>query len=262
MSRLVSLTRPISARSATGTLFPWERPYTTEPIATLSHNGANLFHIDMSPSASTRLLTSRIADPEAPSLLDIDPARLLNRTADVARVEAPEAGEITAAAVSDAFAALPEEPASALILLTGRDQSPDEAEPAPEAGPHLSAEAVGSLCRALEERNVDLLLTDLPYLTAPEATNVGGDWLGVPPWFRPTWPSSSAAAYLAHHYDKPRALEDWAPTLDVLARACLVLGLAGTGEIRGPRAVVNVAALQVQDVGEAPCTVVAELGDD
>ncbi len=106
------------------------------------------------------------------------------------------------------------------------------------------------------------MLTDLPYLGAPRSTNAGRDWLGVPPWFRPSWPSPSATAYLTHHYDKPRALEDWAPTVDVLTRACLVLGLAGADALHGDRAVVNVAALQVRDVGEAPCTVVAEPVDD
>lgn len=263
MSRLVSLTRPISSRSAAGTLFPWERPYTTEPIATLAHNGANLFHIDMSPAASTRLLSPRVADPAQPSLRDIDPARFLNRTADVARVDAPASGEIPAAKLADALAALPDEPASALILTTGWEPRPESGgAPSLENAPCLGTDAVGLLCDALDERGIDLMLTDLPYLNAPGATNAGRDWLGVPAWFRPTWPSPNAAAYLAHHYDKSRALEDWKPTVDVLARACLVLGLAGVDALGGTRAVVNVAAFQVSDVGEAPCTVVAGPVDD
>ncbi|HEU5129717.1 MAG TPA: hypothetical protein VFU12_17190 [Glycomyces sp.] len=258
MSRLVSLTRPITSRSAAGTLFPWERPYSTEPIATLSHNGANLFHIDMSPAASTRLLSRRVADPSAPSLLEIDPARFLNRTADVARLDAAAGEAISAERLAAALAASADEPASALILLTGPDGGAHDFDNAP----HFGDEAAELLCHELSERGVDLMLTDLPYLVAPRSTNVGRDWLGVPPWFRPSWPSPSATAYLTHHYDRPRALEDWAPTVNVLARACLVLGLSGADALDGARAVVNVAALQVRDVGEAPCTVVAELVDD
>lgn len=263
MSRLISLTRPITSDSATGALFPWERPYSTEPIATLAHNGANLFHIDMSPAASTRLLTLRTADPAAPSLLDIDPARLLNRTADVVRIDASEGGEISAAKLSDALEALPDQPTTAMILLTGWNPRSDEGGERPlEDAPYLAGDATDRLCDALDRRSVDLVLTDLPYLSAPSTTNAGRDWLGVPPWFRPPWPSASATTYLAHHYDRPRVLEDWAPTIALLTRACLVLGLAGTDALVGTRAVVNVAALQVRDVGEAPCTVVAEPADD
>lgn len=263
MSRLVSLTRPITSSSPAGALFPWERPYSTEPIATLAHNGANLFHIDMSPAASTRLLTRRIADPAAPSLLDIDPSLLLNRTADVARIDASAGGEIPAAKLADALEALPDEPATALILLTGWNPRSEESGERPlEDAPYLAADATGRLCDALDRRGVDLVLTDLPYLSAPSSTNAGRDWLGVPPWFRPPWPSASATTYLAHHYDQSRVLEDWAPTIAVLTSACLVLGLAGTDALGGAQAVVNIAALQVRDVGEAPCTVVAETADD
>src|SRR5690606_37058974 len=120
MSQLISLTRPISTESATGTLLPWERPYTTEPIATLTHNGANLFHIDMSPSASTRILSQRLVDENATGVFELDPARILNRAAVVARI--PAGGDqITASDLTAALAGVQLRSGSALVVLTGFD---------------------------------------------------------------------------------------------------------------------------------------------
>jgi kynurenine formamidase len=258
MSSQVSLTRPISVTSRAGTTLPWERPYSTEPIATLTHNGANLFHIDMSPSASTRILSARIGDAAQPSLRELDPALLLNRRTSVVRV-APRGTEIAADELARALDDAALERAAALLLLTGwGDGITDEN---PEDAPHLSIEAVEVLCGALEAHDIDLVLTDLPYLTAPGGRNAGADWLSVAPWFRPSWPSSSSAAYLGRHYTRGHVLEDWKPTLDLLERSLLVLGVVNGDAVTTQNVVINVAPFQVRDVGEAPCTVVAQAAD-
>lgn len=258
MSPQVSLTRPISATSHAGTTLPWERPYSTEPIATLTHNGANLFHIDMSPSASTRILSARIGDAAKPSLRELDPALLLNRRASVVRV-APHGTEIGAAELARALSEATIERGDALLLVAGwGDEITDQN---PERAPHLSADAVATLCGTLEAHDIDLVVTDLPYLTAPGGRNARTDWLSAAPWFRPSWPSSSAASYLGRHYTREQALEDWKPTLDVLDRALLVLGVVNCSAISNQNVVINIAPFQVRDVGEAPCTVVAQAAD-
>lgn len=257
MPGLFSLTRPISASSPAGTLLPWERPYSTEPIATLTHNGANLFHIDMSPSASTRILSARIGDPQQTSLRDMDPARVLNREAVVVRVDGIPNHEISAAELSEALEATSFTRGDALLISTGWGTAATGGEKV-ENAPFLSPAAVALLLRTLDENGIDLVLTDLPYLTAPGGRHVSSEWLTVQPWFRPSWPSQNAATYLNYHYSREKALEDWKPTLDVLQRALLVLGLANVDAIRTQHLIINIAPFQVRDVGEAPCTVVAQ----
>jgi len=254
MSTLVSLTRPISTDSAAGTLLPWERPYTTEPIATLTHNGANLFHIDMSPAAATRIITGRIADEDATAVRDIDPTRLLNRLAAVIRV-AEGRGEITENELAASLDGARLHAGGALLLVTGFTGA---ASAAAGEGRYLSREAAARLAQIVRGSGVDLVLTDLPYLTAPGGIHVAADWLTAPAWQRPAWPSPNAAAYLAYHYGREKALDDWAPTLDLVTNALLVLGLTGADQLTASEVIVNVAPFQVQDVGEAPCTVVAQ----
>lgn len=252
MTNAFSLTKPISTDSTAGTQLPWERPYSTVPIATLVHNGANLFHIDMSPAASTRILTSRIADERATSTRDLDPARLLNRRASVVRV--PEGdGPISSSSLEAALDAAQIQGAKAIILVTAVVGIS-----AGSRGPrYLSTEAAGTLADFAQREGIDLVLTDLPYLTAPGGNHVAADWLTAQPWLRPSWPSPNAASYLAHHYPREHAMEDWAPTLRALDHVILVLGLANTLNLEDDEVVVSVAPFQVQDVGEAPCTVVA-----
>lgn len=256
MTPVISLTHPISTVSAAGSLLPWEQPYRTEPIATLDHNGANLFHIRMSPSVSTRILCLRVADGSAPALQDTDPLRLINRETDILRVTAQNGGEIGKDALAAALEANPGQ-AGALMLLTGWRNSPVSDETRLRTAPWLSLAAAELLATTVAQREVDLVLTDLPYLTDPAATHAGRQWLTVPGWQRPPWPSSTAAAYLDRFYSRDQVLADWAPTIAVLQRALLVLGLAGSG-LRGSRTRLTVAPLNVSEVGEAPCTVVAE----
>src|SRR5690606_22155435 len=86
---------------------------------TLTHNGANLFHIDMSPSASTRILSQRLVDENATGVFELDPARILNRAAVVARI--PGGGQITANDLTTALGGIELRSGSALVILTGFD---------------------------------------------------------------------------------------------------------------------------------------------
>ncbi|MGN6274061.1 MAG: hypothetical protein ACTHMQ_13340, partial [Protaetiibacter sp.] len=188
MTQLISLTRPISTASATGTLLPWERPYTTEPIATLTHNGANLFHIDMSPSAATRILTQRLADENATGAFELDPARILNRAAVVVRI--PDgSGEIAEGDLMAALDGVELAAGGALVIVTGF-----EAAAAADASVRrfFTREAASRLAEVVRTSGVDLVLTDLPYLTAPRDGHVAA-WLDAAPWMRPSWPSPQAA---------------------------------------------------------------------
>jgi kynurenine formamidase len=261
MTKLTALSRSITADAPLGSSLPWESPYTTEPIATLKHNGANLFHIEMSPSASTRLLTSRIADPQKPSTRDIDPHVILNRAGVPVLLPASRGEEITASGLQSALdSTVGLEHGDAIVLVTGwGDQDPSalNSEAFITEAPYLGVEACALLASFAEANGSNLVLTDLPYLAQAGGTHIHKEWAAAPPWLRPSWPSANAKTYLQHYYNAGKAAEDWAPTLRVLKSTNLVLGLVGCGRLDTGRLLLNIAPFQVRDVGEVPCTVVA-----
>lgn len=256
---LVNLTRPIRVDASPGAVLPWETPYRTEPIATLEHNGANLFFVEMSPAAATRLVGRRIADPTATATRDIDMSVLLNRHAVLVRVPTAAGGLIEASDLAAALEDAAPRPGDALIVHTGWGDQPAEAladETYVLEAPSFSAAALQLLRAELSRLGSDLLLTDLPYLEQAGGPTVRGEWGSLVPWLRPAWPSSNAQAYV-RHYTAEKVAADWSSTLGLLDEAWLVLGLVGCGALGGTRLVLSIAPFQVQDVGEVPCTVVA-----
>lgn len=255
---VVNLTRPIREGSAAGRVLPWETPYRTEPIATLERNGANLFFIEMSPSASTRLVGGRIADASRPSTRDVDPGIILNRAATTVSLPAQVGESITAEALRAAVQAAAPRQGDALLLVTGwGDREHDSFSDAYVLdAPALDADAVASLTEIARQGGHSLILTDLPYLAGPGGATVREEWVSAEPWHRPSWPSASAKAYL-DHYGPSKVAADWGPLFALLEVSWLVLGLSGCAQVAPGRSIVSVAPLQVDDAGEAPCTVVA-----
>lgn len=257
--KVLNLTRPIREGSSAGRVLPWETPYRTEPIATLTRNGANLFFIEMSPGAATRLVGKRIADANAPSTRDVDPAIILNRAATVVALPAEDNQTISAATLAAAIAAANPRQGDALVLVTGwgdrahQDRFNDDYV---LNAPTLAEDAVTALARIAREGGHNLLLTDLPHLPGPGGKHVSREWVSAEPWHRPVWPSASAKAYL-DHYGPNKVRDDWSSLLGLLDEAWLVLGLANCAQLELGSAELTVAPLQVDDAGEAPCTVVA-----
>lgn len=258
---VLNLTRPIRIDAAAGSVLPWESPYRTEPIATLDHNGANLFFIEMSPAAATRIVGRRIFDPAAPSVRDVDPAVIINRSATVVRLPAEPGSEIGADAVEDAFTEAPVRPGDAVLLVTGWGDRPAEISTREDyvlRAPYLADVAVAALRGALAATETDLVLTDLPYLTRPGGLHAREEWVALAPWLRPAWPSPNAQAYLRHYVpEKVRA--DWDGLLRLLEDAWLVLGLVNGAALDATHTTLTVAPFQVRDAGEAPCTVVTSV---
>ncbi len=257
----INLTQPLRVGAAAGGVFPWESPYTTEPIATLEHNGANLFHIEMSSSASTRILGARIADPTATSTRDIDPATLFNRSCTVVNLTADPGTAISASELDKAIAQADSMAGDALLLRTGwgdREDLEHCDERTITDAPHFDRDAIRRLGEIVREYKVDLVLSDIPYLHDLRASAVHDDWVSLVPWLRPPWPSSAAKTYM-RHYTSKKCEQDWEPILEIVRDTWLVLGLRNCGKLGDGRATINVAPFQVENVGEVPCTVVASI---
>ncbi|WBB81664.1 cyclase family protein [Micromonospora sp. WMMD882] len=260
----VNLTRPIRTDSAAGRLFPWEAPYRTEEIATLTYNGANLFHITMGSGAATRLIGPALSSPGGATVDQLTPEKLVNRPATVVTCRPGEDGRITAALVADAFAEAGPAHGDAIVLATGWGDQPDRLDTDEYLldGPHLDPEAATTLVELLAGNGSDLLLTDCGYLDRPGGEHARAEWTALQPWLRPTFPSDAARTYL-EHYRPEKVRRDWAATIALTASIWTVVGLVGCAALDGRRIRLTLAPLPVQGVGEVPCTVVAQfVGDD
>ncbi|MER7009422.1 cyclase family protein [Dactylosporangium sp. NPDC000555] len=259
----INLTRPISTESAAGTLFPWEAPYRTEDIATLQYNGANLFHITMGSGSATRLLGPAFGSPSGATIDQLPPARLVNRDAIVVPLAAEAGGEIGEEQVRAALAAADLRRGDAVVLMTGWGDDPGrhDADAYYLDSPYLSLPAAETLADLLGRNDTDLVLTDCVYLDRPGGEYARTEWTALQPWLRPAFPSDAARTYLAH-YRPDKVQRDWAATLALTAQIWTVLGLVGCGALGWRRIRLTLAPLNVQGVGEVPCTVVAQLPGD
>jgi len=258
VNNVINLTRPITPHSPAGTYLPWEAPYRVEDIVTLKVNGANLFHITMGSGAATRLLAPNLGDPEAATTRDLAPERLLNREATVVRVTPAPGGALEADRLRAAIEAAAPRHGDAVVLVTGWGDTDHwrTDEQYYLDTPFLPEPAAETLAELLSGLGVDLLLTDCAYLDQPRRSPLAQEWISLPPWLRPPWPSDATRVYL-DHYRPDQARRDWAATLALTSRIWSVVGLVGCGALPGTRTRLTIAPLPVEGVGEVPCTVIA-----
>ncbi|MFC0531807.1 cyclase family protein [Phytohabitans kaempferiae] len=260
MSRTtINLTRPITTESPAGSHYPWEAPYRTEDIATLTYNGANLFHITMGSGAATRMIGPGLSDPDGATVDKLRPEQLVNRDAVVVAIPAGETPgrEIGADAIRAALDAADLRAGDAVVLATGWGDDPARFTDDDYYldSPYLTVEAATTLAELLTRNGTDLVLTDCVYLDRP--AHARDEWTTLKPWLRPVFPSDAATTYLAH-YRPDSVRDDWAATVALTSSVWTVAGLVGCGALAGRRIRLTLAPLNVQGVGEVPCTVIAQ----
>jgi kynurenine formamidase len=257
---IANLTMPISPYLPVGSILAWETPYQTEEIATLARNGAELFYISMGTGTGTRLLTPGYGAPGGAQVLDLPLSTLVDRPTLVLRIEKGAHQEITAAEVANALREYPGWTNEALMLNTGwGDGSRWESlgEQYTLHSPYLTVEAADLLVEQMSEHGTDLLLTDCAYLDQA-SRYARNEWAALAPWLRPPWPSPQAQAYV-RHYGRDKVAADWPATLRVTREASVVAGLVGTQILTSAWVRVTILPMFIEQVAEAPCTVVAEM---
>jgi kynurenine formamidase len=258
VNTVVNLTMAISPHLPVGGVHAWESPYRTEPIATLEHNGANLFYIQMCTGTGTRLRTPGFGNAAGAQVRDTPLTQLVNIPARVVRLPKSAGEAITRDNVEAALDRLLDWTNEALVLVTGwgdGERWVELGERYSLATPHFTPEAAELLSSRMAEHGSGLLLTDCAHLDpTPVASE---EWGGLQPWLRPAWPSDQAQAYV-RHYAPEKVARDWQATLAITRAVSVVVGLAGAGAIGADRVRLTVLPMFIEDVAEAPCTVVAE----
>lgn len=256
-----NLTMPISPYLPVGSVYAWESPFITEPIATLERNGANLFFISMGSGTGTHLRTPGYCRPGAAGVLDVSLDELVSTQTLVVRIPKAAGQGITRDDVEDALEGLDGWTDEALLIATGWGD--DErwltlGEVYALDSPYFTRDAAGLLAERLRAHGARLLLTDCAHLDQA-SSHARPEWAQLAPWLRPGFPSPQAGAYV-RHYERPKAEDDWPATRALTCESSVVVALAGCEALTEKRIQISVLPMFVEDVAEAPCTVVAEVG--
>ncbi|MEW1822868.1 cyclase family protein [Arthrobacter sp. NPDC080031] len=257
-SNTINLTMPIQPYLPVGAVHAWESPCWTESISRLAYNGAELFFISMGTGTGTRLRTTGFAAEDGAKILDVPLPDLANRPTIVVTIPKGAGEQITEADIERAFAEV-EWADEAVLLRTGwgdADRWLELGERFALDTPTLTADAATRLAKIMADHGSTLLLTDCAHLDAADSF-ARSEWAELKPWLRPSWPSEQAKAYV-RHYTPEKAAADWVSTVALTEAAHVVVGLAGCGGLAPSRQLVTILPMFIEDVAEAPCTVVAQ----
>lgn len=261
MASIVNLTLPIAPDIPVGQVWPHDVPFQMEPIRSYASGGAQLEYYQFHTDTGTRIVTSARFDPGARGIGALDFARLVDvRTAvvdiPVARGQVIEAEQIEALVGQASGYGH----GDALLLRTGWG-SAQRARALKERfvldAPRLSRGAAHALASLLRERASPFLAIDTPCLVDNALTHAQREWLGLPAWLRPPWPSDIARTYL-RHYGPDKHEEDWGGDRIVLQACPVLLALANTQAATQPHSLLTALPFFVEDAPASPATVVAK----
>lgn len=258
---MINLTTPLYSYMPSGNVYPWESPFFTEDIASYERNDARLFYISMGSEMGTRLVGPAFFGEGKTYVHEIPLQSILNRAARV--ISIPKmAGEVIA--LDDITAALKRlgsfNKGDAVIIATGWGDNTrwkELGEKYVTDSPFFTPEAAAYLSHFMQEQASDLLLTDCQYLDGFNGQSKVDEWLEASNWVRLPYPSEHAKAFI-RSIPKQEYLEIWKSTRTILEKSWAILGLAGCNQIESDRVQIHCLSLFIDNVGQAPCTVVAE----
>lgn len=257
---MINLTIPLYPYIPTGNVFQWESPFITEDIATYEKNSARLFYISIGSSTGTRLLSPALISQNGIKVSDVPLEKLLNRYASVLRIPKKENEVITADEIELAFLNVLPHLSDAIIIATGWGDNQNWkilGENFSRNSPVLSIDAAALLIEKMIEIQSDFLLTDCLYLDNISSNFVNQSWLDQPSWLRLPWPSEMAKAYLRTNSNF-KFHKTWEVTSKLLEKIWVIAGLANCSSLTCTRPKISCGPMFIENVGEVPCTVVAE----
>lgn len=258
---MINLTIPVYPYMPSGNVYPWESPFFTEDIASYERNDARLFYISMGSEMGTRLLSSGIFGHDGTNINQIPLEKLLNRQARVLSIPKKAKEVISLNDINEALDDV-ESFASGDAIIVATGWGDEKAwkklgEKFVVASPFFASDAAARLANFMKQHQSDLLLTDCHYLDEFAQQPKVKEWLQNSPWIRLPFPSEHAKAFL-RDYPRQEFLNAWTSTNKLVGQSFVILGLSGCDQIKTDRVQINCLPLFIDDVGQAPCTVVAE----
>lgn len=260
MPRLINLTLPLYPHMPVGNVWAWDTPFIREPIKTIAEHGAYLEHYRFHSETGTRLMMRATYDPSAPRLGEIDFTCLVNRETVVIDIPKEACDEITAADIEGKVVTDPEyRDGDMLLIRTGWGNDERYLKIGDDYAintPHFSDDGSRRLSEAMRQKNSDILAIDVAYIGNCGRYYQRKEWVSLPPWQRPPWPSEQAKIYL-RHYTPEKVHTDWTASEPLHDAGLVLAALCNLNKITRKRISLTALPLFLATCAGAPVTVIA-----
>lgn len=260
MPRVINLTLPFYPFMPVGNVWPQDPSFRPRPVMTHAANGARVDWLAVHSESGTRLMTHGTYDPDFPRIGQMDLGRYVDMPTVVVDIPKEAGQEITA---QDIDRAVDAEPAlrqgDAILIRTGwgdGERFRRLGDAYSTSTPHFSDEGSRRLAQVMRVRGCDVLGIDVAYIGNLAPYHMRPEWVDLPAWLRPPFPSEQARTYM-RHYTPDKGLKDWSASRPLHGVGSVLAALCNTGGIRGKRVLMTALPLFVEHAPGAPITVVA-----
>ncbi len=261
MANLINLTLPLYSYMPVGNVWAWDTPFVSTPIKTIAEHGAALDHFKFHSETGTRLMMRATYDPSAPKVRDLDFAKLVQRQTVVINIPKGPEEEITAEDIEERVLPDPDyRQGDVLLIHTGWGNDERYRKIGDDYAirtPHFSDSGSRRLATVMRDKGTDILAIDVAYIGNCGRYYQRNEWVSLPPWRRPPWPSEQAKIYL-RHYTPEKVHSDWTASEPLHEAGLVLAALCNVNKIASKRVKLTALPLFLETCAGAPVTVVAE----
>jgi kynurenine formamidase len=258
--RVINLTIPFYPFMPVGNVWPQDPSFRPRPIMTHGEQGVRVDYLAVHSESGTRIMTKATYDPKFPKIGEIDLGQLVDMSTVVVDIPKNAGEEITAADIDERIAADPEyQDGDAILIRTGwgdGERFRKMGDAYTTTTPHFSDAGATRLAEVMRERKTSLFGIDVAYIGNLAPYHMRPEWVDLPPWLRPPFPSEQARTYM-RHYTPDKGLKDWSASRPLHGVGSVLAALCNTGNIRTKRVLLTALPLYIEKAPGAPITVVA-----
>jgi kynurenine formamidase len=260
MTRVTNLTLPLYPGMPVGNVWAWDAPFRQEPIVTLEKNGVRIDALSFHSETGTRLMMAATIDDTAPTIGQIDVSKFVNRDAVVIDIPKGPEEEILPEDIDRTVAIDPDYREGDIVLIRtgwGNDRRYEKlGDDYAVKTPHFSEQGSIRLTEVMKEKHSDTVAIDVAYVGSCGWKHMKKEWVDLPPWLRPPFPSETAKIYLKN-YTREKSWIDWAASWPLHAHGYIIAALCNLDQITSKRVKLTALPLMVRDSIGSPVTVVA-----
>lgn len=260
MRKIINLTLPLYPSMPVGNVWAYNAPFRQEQIASTKENGVRIDFFSFCSETGTRIMMNASYDSKSGLVGELDMRQLVNRDTVVIDIPKTEGGKITPKDIEEKVGSDPDyQKGDVLLIRTGWGDDKryrKMGDGYTTKTPHFSYKGSLKVVEVMRERETDILAIDVAYIGNCAPHYQMTEWVSLPPWQRPPWPSDQAKAYLKHYTPEKRRV-DWGTSNALHEHGIVLAALCNTGLIRQKRIKLTALPLFVEKAPGVPVTVVA-----
>ncbi len=260
MQRVTNLTIPFYPFMPVGNVWPQDPSFRPRPVMTHADNGMRVDWLAVHSESGTRIMTQATYDPKKEKIGEIDLGRLVDMPTVVIDIPKGAGEEISTEDIDRLVAADPDyRDGDAILIRTGWGD--DEryrklGDAYATTTPHFTDAGSKRLAEVMHDRKTSVLGIDVAYIGNLAPFHMKPEWVDLPPWLRPPFPSEQARTYM-RHYTPDKGLRDWSASRPLHGVGSVLAALCNAGRIRNKRILLTALPLYIEKAPGAPITVVA-----